>query len=174
MAESIKFSNIESSVVDIFTLILQNQNIRRYLKYMDNEPLSVSKSDITDTLVNENIFLKPYSDVLISTDAAECYLFAGNLFGTVNQYPTAPINIKFIICCPNDYWVLEGKGKLRAFRIADEISKLIDSNHETGAGRVEITNFSVTPLNNNKYSALDFDVQFNTSTKKPRGNGYVG
>lgn len=171
---SIKFSNIESSVVDIFTLILQSQNIRRYLKYMDNDPLSVSNDDITETLVDENIFLKPYSDILISTDAAECYLFAGNLFGTVDSYPSSGITLKFVVCCPNEYWVLSGKGQIRPFRIADEISKLIDSEHITGIGRTEITSFSVTPLNDNKYSALDFDVKINISTKQPRGNGYVG
>lgn len=171
--ESIKFSNIESSVVDIFTLILQNQNIRRYLKYMDNDPLSVDKDDIAETLVDENIFLKPYSDILIDEEASGCYIFAGNIYGSTNQYPSSPINLKFIICCPNDYWVLSGKGQIRPFRIADEISKLIDSDHITGAGRTEITGFSVTPLNNNRYSALDFDVKFNISTKKPRGSGYA-
>jgi len=171
---SIKFSNIEENITDIFNLILNNQNIKRYLKYMDNDPLSASKDDIQSTLVNQNIFLNPYSDSIIDKEGSECYLFAGNLFGILNSDSTSPYNIKFVICCPNDYWVLDGKGKIRPIRIADEIAKLVDGKHITGVSTPEITNFSTTPLSDNRYSAFDFDLEINISTRRPKSSAYNG
>lgn len=132
----------------ILFYLLSNQNLKRYIKYLDDDPLNKTKADITDDLISSgSIILTPY-DINILTDAKVKIFF----------YPNRGINydnvqgIDRYICdiiVPLQYWILKGQGKTRPYSIAYEIAQMIDGK-DIGIGEANIPdNWFLHPVNEN-------------------------
>ena len=48
--QSLRFKDISDNTFKIAMKLIQNQKLKRYLKYLDNDPLSPDKPDIEDAL----------------------------------------------------------------------------------------------------------------------------
>ena len=147
MSLSIKFKHMGSNLVKILSPIFYNQNILRYCCYLTNNPLLlqiyndegqlVDQPDIQESLLDtKSIILTPY-DPKVLTDL-KVKIFCNPLEGDFRKSINDDL-YEFIILVPLKYWVLWGSGELRAFLIAYEIAKELDSQYEiAGTGKVDI------------------------------------
>lgn len=161
--ESQKFKHIENNLINIAYLIAENKNIKRLVKYLDNNPLDLSKPDVEDDLIYTNIFLTPFSDDL--TTKGKVFVFINPLKGNFKPQPIGEELYVIDIIVPLENWVIRGEGQLRAFRIAHEISKMIDAQEVAGLGEVEISEFKVYKLNEH-FAGLSLFVEVNSVTAK--------
>ena len=163
---SLKFKNIEKDLITIITLIQSNQNICRYILYLDNDPLDTSKSDITDNLINsENIIPSIFDSTVTEFSEVKIYVYPKQ--GSLREKPLGDIYFNVDIIVPDDYWILAGLGQFRAFRIADEISMMIDGQSEiAGIGAINIVNFVSYKVSQTNYSGLSLRILINSCTLK--------
>lgn len=165
LAESLKFKNIENNLLKLFTLLEENENIAKYVYYLDtNDPLS--QPTVTEDLTSAGNYLLTIVDTKIpDKETFRVYLnpYRGKLRRTGNGLG----EIIFIldIVCPNTKWILTGKGKLRAYRVADEFSKMVDGQTVAGLGCVDIVDFNTFKVND-FYTSLSLAISVNTSTLK--------
>jgi len=145
-------------------LLLSSQNIARYIIYLDNDPLDLSKPDVTEDLMsNGNIILTLFDETILTESSVRVFL---NPFsGSFKSQPISNITFIMDIIIPNEYWILSGLGQLRSFRIADEFSQLIDQKNVAGLGEVSIENFKSYKVNAT-YSGLTLFIEVNSSTLK--------
>jgi len=159
---SLKFQHIENNLVKLFTLIYENKNISKYVYYLVDDPLSMP--DVTvDLLENGNYLLTVFDDKILEEEKVR--IFLNPYSGDLRNIPIGEITYIMDIVVPNAKWILRGLGQIRAFRIADEFSKMVDGQYVAGLGQVNITNFRLFKVNNS-YSGISLFIKVNTSTLK--------
>lgn len=162
MNVSLKFQHIENNLVKLFTLIYENKNISKYVYYLVDDPLSMP--DVTvDLLENGNYLLTVFDDKVLEEEKVR--IFLNPYSGDLRNIPIGEITYIMDIVVPNAKWILRGLGQIRAFRIADEFSKMVDGQYVAGLGQVNITNFRLFKVNNS-YSGISLFIKVNTSTLK--------
>ncbi len=162
MNVSLKFQHIENNLVKLFTLIYENKNISKYVYYLVDDPLSMP--DVTvDLLENGNYLLTVFDDKILEEEKVR--IFLNPYSGDLRNIPIGEITYIMDIVVPNAKWILRGLGQIRAFRIADEFSKMVDGQYVAGLGQVNITNFRLFKVNNS-YSGISLFIKVNTSTLK--------
>jgi len=162
MPVSQKFKYIEENLTNILYTMVTNQNLLRYISYLDDDPLDPSKPDITSNLIGTQIMLIPF-DLNVLTKQ-EINLFINPVQGDLSvKRPIGTHTFIIDIVVPNKFWLL--KGKIRAFRIADEIASNIDGLNIAGIGWVEINRYKIYSLNN-AFSSLSLFVDVGGVTVK--------
>lgn len=151
-ATSLKFKFIEDNLNKMLILMVNNQTIKRYIKYLDQYPLDPSLPDIADNLINKNIMLTPY-DPTVLTDM-QVKVFFTPYKGNLKNIPLGNDIYLIDIIVPIKYWLITGKGEIRVFRIAEEIAKMFDNQSVAGVGRVYLTDYSVYKVNDS-YAGLN-------------------
>lgn len=143
--ESQKFKHIEDNLTNILLTMINNQNLKRYIKYLNDNPLekSLSQPDITDNLIGTNILLTPLNTEVVTVE--NVYIFINPFSGDLTRYPVSDDIYSIDIMIPNDKWLISGK--IRPIRIAHEISKNIDGLNIAGIGKVEITHYKTSVIN---------------------------
>lgn len=162
---SMKFNHIEKHLMDILNLICMNQKIKRYLKYLSEDPLTVrsAQPDIQDDLINENILITPFHEKALKDDKA--LMFINPNEGNLEYDDIGEEMYTIDIVLPVAHWRLHDTGELRVFRIAAEIAKLIDGKEVTGIGKVNITKFKCLELSES-FAGITISVKVNTSTRQ--------
>lgn len=161
MQKSFKFKHIENNLLKLLTLIINNQNILKYIYYLDDDPLS--KPDVTENLIGKNVILTLFDENVLSEQAIK--IFINPYKGDLRTQPLSNLSFVIDIVIPNSKWILHGLGQLRAYRIADEIAQLIDQKNVAGIGECEITQFKAFRINE-EYSGLSLEIKINSSTTK--------
>lgn len=162
MKKSFKFKHIENNLLKLLSLILNSQPILKYIYYLDNDPQS--KPDVTEYLLGTgHIVLTLYDEKIL--DETKVKVFFNPLQGNLKKKPLSDLIYTLDIIIPNSKWVLAGLGELRAYRIADEFSQLIDGQMVAGVGECEITDFKAYKVGD-KYSGLTLFIKVNSSTMK--------
>ena len=136
MTESLKFANVETHLNTIIGAILGNEDFRKYVIYLIDNPLSESVVPSEEDVMRDVILPMPFNDKLLK-DNVTVFIYPGDMsFGG-----SAIGNFQFVIdiVIPNEFWLLPGMAKLRVFRIADEISKSIDQKRIAGVHENVIT-----------------------------------
>lgn len=161
--ESTKFLKIENNLLNLLEVILNSQNILKYIYYIDsNDPLSESDISI-DLIENGNIILTLYNEDILS-DKNVC-LFLNPIRGDLSKQPLSNLDYSLDIIMNTSLWIISGKGELRAYRIADEFAKLVDGKNITGIGDVIITRFESYKLGKD-FSGLSLLIKINNTTLK--------
>lgn len=159
--ESTKFTKIETNLLKLLEVILNSQNILKYIYYIDsNDPLSESDVSI-DLIENGNIILTLYNESIITSKGV--YLFLNPLRGDLSKQPLSDLSYSLDVIMDTTLWIIQGKGELRAYRIADEFAKLVDGKNITGIGDVVITKFDSFKLGND-FSGLSLLIKINNTT----------
>jgi len=160
---SLKFEHIENNLVKLYTLLSNNNNIAKYICYLVDDPLSMPDVSI-DLKVNGNYILTLLNDKVLTEEKVR--IFLNPIIGDLKYKPLGDIIFEIDIVVPNRCWILNGLGKLRAYRIMDEFAKMVDGQVVAGLGEVNITNFKAFSILNTDYSCLSALITTKTSTLK--------
>jgi len=162
-----KLKKIESHLLKLLEVFMSSQNILKYIYYLDNNPLANPnvKKDLKEL---GHIILSSFSGDIPTKDMVTVFFhpFKGNL----KTYPSVNIVYAMNILIPNNKWEIDGLSQLRAYRIADEFSQLVDGQFVTGVGDVVITDFSDLPVGKT-YQCLTLFIEVKTSSAKGLNNG---
>lgn len=165
MSASLKFKFIEKSLLDILSLIVSNQNLLRYIKYLDNDPLNPSHPNIDDSLINTNIFISPFDESI--ADGLEVKVFFYPAKSNLRSNVLGKHTFLFDIVCPIQYFLLPGMGMIRPIRIADELAQVIDQKLITGIGETTILEANLFRLSNDSdYIIYSLPIEVNSTAIK--------
>jgi hypothetical protein len=144
-------------------LLINNQNFKRYIVYLDKYPLDPSLPDVNDNLINKNIILSPFSDEILNDMQVKIFFnpYEGNLQNVGIGYDVYVLDI----IVPIKYWLISGKGEIRVFRIAKEIANVLDNQYIAGNNRVNITRYRLFKVNNS-YAGLTLWINVSNATVK--------
>lgn len=162
MEVSYKFKHIEDNLVKLLEILLQNENLKKYIVHLVNEPLN--QPNVTQDLIESgHIVLNLFDEGILSDERVTVFInpYEGNL----KSQPLSNLTFTVDIIVPYSKWLLNTLGQVRAFRIADEISKDIDQQKVMGIGDTEVGRFKIYKVNKN-YSGLTLWISVNSSTMK--------
>jgi len=150
--------------MNILTLITGNQNISRYVLRLDNNPLDPAKPDITDDLIGLGNIIPALFDGNVK-DYIDIKIFIYPQRGSLKEKPLGDVFFNIDIIIPDEYITLSGLGQFRTFRIADEITKMLDGKSEiAGIGAMNVVDFINYKIPNSIYSGLTIRVLVNSVT----------
>lgn len=126
--------------------MLGNQNLLRYLSYLEDNPLDKSLPNISPMVVKQNnVVLTQFNqDILMDT---KILMFINPFKGRFTFKTLANDVYAIEIIIPYKYWLIEDTGELRAFSIAYEIAKTIDQQNIAGIGDVNIIEWNSYKIN---------------------------
>ncbi len=163
MEKSFKFKHIENNLLKLLSLILGSQNILKYIYYINsNNPLSESDVEIS-LLDNGNIILTPFDPATLSEESVRVFL--NPLEGSFNSLSLSNLTFLIDIILPVNKWLIGGMGQIRCFRLADEISQLLDQQKTMGMTESEITKFRIYKVDD-KYAGMSLWIKVNSSAMK--------
>lgn len=162
LEKSLKFKHIENNLLKILALLLESENIKKYLYYLTDNPLI--ESNVTQNLLEtENVILTPFNPTVLSEE--KVCLFLNPYSGDFKNSSLSNLEFLIDIIIPSSKWLLNGLGQLRCFRLADEISQLLDQQKIAGMTEVEVTRFKMYKVDD-KYSGLTLWIKVNSSSQK--------
>lgn len=163
MEKSCKFKHIENNLIKLLEVLLSNENLKKYIFYLIDDPLSQPTVDV-DLLETNNIILNLFDSNIL--DERRVTLFINPLEGDLRSQPLSDLTFTIDIVIPYKKWIMgEFGGQLRVFRIADEIAKEIDQKNVMGIGDTEIVRFRLFKVNSD-YSGMTLWIKVNSSTLK--------
>jgi len=149
--------------VKLFTLIYQNQNICKYIYYLNNDP--ISSPTVPVNLLEEGNFILGFFDGSVP-ETEKIRLFINPISGILNKYPLSDITYLIEIALPNRVSILHGREEVRPMRIFDEISQMIDQQKGIGITEAEITRFRSGRIADTTYCVYSIEISINSSTLK--------
>lgn len=163
-----KFDYIEHNIDELYSIIKNNQDILRYMKYLNSiDPLALQIEDDDGNIIEvqkdinsnndeiiKNIIRRPFD---ISDIAKE-----GKVKVFLNYYRTKfdkmGVNDYYYtleILCPNLNWNIGNSSKIRPIEIIKRLNRFIDNqDNVTGMGRIFICE-STEIVRNDTYSSLN-------------------
>lgn len=163
METSCKFKHIENNYSTLLGLILENQNVLKYLYYLNNDPLS--QPDVEVNLIETgNIVLTMFDGEITTEEKIKMFFYPAT--GNLNSYPISNIVFEVDLVMPISKWLLYGQGLIRPFRIMDEISQVIDQQKVAGISEAKITNFRCSRVERTDYGCLSALIEIKSSAMK--------
>jgi hypothetical protein len=175
--ESLKFDFIEDNVYAMLEPLQNDQTFLRYVLNLNDFPLFQSYMNEDGVLINQPDYELPYNlfsnqTVLLSLfnerilKDSKIYIFFSPLRGTCKEGDPIMSN-KYVmsIIIPSNKMIIENSGKLRMFRIANQVCKAWDNQYITGMGRVIMYDWN-TGVVNSEYQGIDlyFKIDDNAYT----------
>lgn len=162
MEKSFKFKHIENNLLKILALLLNNENIKKYIYYLVDNP--ISQPNVTQNLIkSKHIILTPFNPNILSQE--KVCVFLNPYSGSFRDSALSNLEFLIDIIIPSSKWLLNGLGQIRCFRLADEISQLLDQQKIAGMTETEITQFKMYKVDDS-YSGLSLWIKVNSSTMK--------
>ena len=156
---SSKFKFISENTIKIVNEMLSNQNLVKYIHYLDREhPLNSDRPDVSAREVRDKNFVFTHfnEDILVET---QILVFVNPNRGRFPSNRVVAGDIyRMDIIIPNRYWMIGDTLELRAFSIAHEIALEIDNKNIAGVGSVIITDWDSYKVND-KYSGLTLLIE---------------
>lgn len=146
MEKSYKFRNTEENMKKILRILLENEDFKKYIFYLDGNPLA--QPDVTENLLKSgHILLQPFDPDILEEQRITVFFYPADF--NLRKLPLTDVTYLFIICIPTKYWLLEGFGDMRAVRIADEILMDIDQQPVAGVADVRADSGRLLAINKN-------------------------
>lgn len=153
---------------EIVKMIDNNQNVKRYCKYLSAMPLAkraivngvvINQPDITESLINKNIIPFLYDEKLL--DVSKVLVFIATMSGDLKMLSSIN-SISCNIILPYDYESLENYGHKRSKKLAYEIIDTIDGKLIDNRYKLEVGRYTYTKLNTEKsdYILFNFIIAF--------------
>lgn len=170
--KSLRFRDISKNGFEILKRLCKNQKLKRYLKYLDDDPLGSDKPDIIDSLIDDgsgsgHFFATFFNDTVQIVDKAMIFVnpYQGNFYSmNKNIMDTNTYTIDIIV--NNSGWVIKDQSLLRAFEIAHEVAREVDQERISGIGKAEIVSWKTHPNISKGYTALTLFLEINNTAVK--------
>ena len=163
MEYSLKFERIEINLEKLLKLLSENKNIQKYIYYLTNNPLL--EVDVPIDLIDEGYILPTLYDGGTFEDEM-VRVFINPVRGNLEGFTLGDIFYNLDIIVPRLKWSLKDIGKYRAYRIADEFSRMVDGQDVAGVGEVKIIGFNTTMVSNKQYFCLSLGIKVKSLTLK--------
>jgi len=163
MEYSYKFKNIENNLEKLLTAFLANEDFKKYVYYLSDNPLAETIVPTDKQVRDNNIVLTPFDEDVL--DNTKVTMFINPIEGDYSRTPLSAITFLVEIVVPIKKWLLPGIVNIRAFRIADEIAKDIDQKHVAGISEVIVGKHKLFKLNK-EFSGITLPVTVRSSTQK--------
>jgi len=163
MEASYKFKHIESNFTKLLGLILENQNIKKYIYYLNNDPLSQLDVDV-NLIETGNVVLTMFDGEIETEEKIKMYFYPA--VGDLRSDVISDLTFELDILTPISKWLLHGQGLIRPFRIMDEISQLIDQQKVAGIKEAKITDFRCFRVEKSNYGCLSALIKIKSSAMK--------
>nr|DAH12581.1 MAG TPA: hypothetical protein [Caudoviricetes sp.] len=134
MGISMKFKNITAIKNEIVKLIDENQDIRRYMTYLTDSPLSkkaklnngklVDQPDITESLIEKTIIPYMYFEEVVEKAIPIMFVYMSK--GDMSNSTVGDNYLVIEILVPTKANILQGLGEERCANIADTITDILD------------------------------------------------
>ncbi len=168
---SLKLKHISENTSKLVTAILLNQDLLKYIYYLDNavHPLDKSNADVSWLKVRDSNFIFAHFNEEILTDKKILVFF--NPMTSDFRNPTLSKDIYSLsVAIPHRYWVIGNNSgfELRGWSIMREIAKTIDQKNIAGIGDVLMTNVQAGKLNNS-FSIISCSIETTNASVKGFG-----
>lgn len=168
MNASLKFKFIGQNTFKLLQPIVKNQNILRYIKYLDkDDPLDKKLPDIdmrTDLITDGTIILTPFDKNVLAKEKIKIFFTPIDIdFGNGKDV----LNTTYYmidIMVPTSKWRLSN-GEFRAYMIAYEIAQIIDNKNIAGLGKVNIVDRAIQGKVTDTFSGLNFKIAVDSANK---------
>lgn len=168
MNASLKFKFIGQNTFKLLQPIVKNQNILRYIKYLDkDDPLDKKLPDIdmrTDLITDGTIILTPFDKNVLAKEKIKIFFTPIDIdFGNGKDV----LNTTYYmidIMVPTSKWRLSN-GEFRAYMIAYEIAQTIDNKNIAGLGKVNIVDRAIQGKVTDTFSGLNFKIAVDSANK---------
>ncbi len=144
---STKFKYISENILKIILALLPNQNLLRYIHYLDEEnkhPLDPTLPNVSAGIIKNNNFIFTHFNEEILTEA-KVLIFFNSRHGRFSHKNALSEDIfQMDIIVPYDFWMIETDGtlELRAYSIAYEIAKVLEEKSDiAGIGKLSIIDY---------------------------------
>ena len=158
---SLKFDFIESNITTMLELLKNNQTFLRYVlnlndfplgqEYCDKDGISHPQLDYDepyDLIGTQTVLLTLFNPTILQTSKVN--LFFSPLKGTSKEGdPIIANKYVFDIIVPYYSMVINSTGKLRMFRIANEVCREWDNKYVAGIGKTIMYDWSTAPVDAN-------------------------
>ena len=164
-----KFKYISENTSNLVNEMLNNQNLAKYIYYLDNEkhPLDPSNPFVSPRhVINKNFKFVLFDDNIVAD--TQVLVFVNPV---MNDYRGVTLSIDTFtmdVAIPNKYWIIYNGGdiQLRAYEIAYETAKAIDGKSITGIGDVEIVSAQTGRIGSKGIFVISIVIEVkNTATK---------
>ncbi|WP_372011320.1 hypothetical protein NBRC13296_12145 [Paenibacillus chitinolyticus] len=129
-----KFEQLNQYVTNIFSKLIENQELCKLLFYTVDDPFS--EHDLTDDqrigLLNTYIFPMPKIPGEQSTQSSFLSIYFDNFKLTAENKGIKECNLVIDILIHNSIWSLHGTGLFRPYSILSKIDKLINNERVAG------------------------------------------
>jgi hypothetical protein len=163
LEKSFKFKNIESNLTKLFMLIYENQNINKYIYYLNDDPLSFPTVPV-DLYENGNFILGFYDGSIPTEEKIRFFLNVSS--GNLAKHPMDKIVYPVQVVIPSRWEILHGRGEIRAIRIFDEISQMVDQQKVAGMTEAEVINYRAGRMSGTEYSIFTVEIVIKSATTK--------
>ena len=169
MNASLKFKFIGQNTFKLLQPIVNNQNILRYIKYLDKDnPLDSALLDIdtrkVDLIADGTIVLTPFDKNVLRDEAVKIFFTPIDIdFGNGKDV----LNTTYYmidIMMPTSKWRLSN-GEFCAYMIAYEIAQTIDNKNIAGLGKVNIVDRAIQGKVTDTFSGLNFKIAVDSANK---------
>lgn len=141
---STKFKHTSKHRMNLLLAILDNADLRKWLYYMSDDPSSEPDIDI-DSVIRKNITFTKYSEEILQDSRA--VLFLELLEGSFSFNKMSPEVWAINLAIPNDRWFIRQYGLDRPYEIANRICQTIDEQRLAGIGKVVVTDYKISNIN---------------------------
>lgn len=167
---SLKLKYTSENTSKLANTILENQNLLRYIHYLDNKihPLDKNNKDVNWFVVRNNNFVFTHFNEEILTET-KIILFFNPVISDFRNPTISKDVYSLSVVIPNMYWIIGNNSQfeLRGWKIMREIVKILDQKNIVGVGDVKVTNIKAGVYNNN-YSIISCTIE----TENPSIKGF--
>lgn len=175
LGSSLKLRNITKIRNRIIQIINNNQEIKRFIKYLTNTPLEnvgyskdgseIQQIDIEEDLKGENILPISFNKKVLSSE--KVVIFCYRLQGDLSDNSIGINTIIIDIICPSSYLVLEGENADRNTEIAYRIIDEVDGKVINSIGTAKVVHYNEQRLSDDDdYDILSLIIEIKTSNRK--------
>lgn len=157
-----KFSQIEEYLERLLKLLSTSKPIQKYIYYLEAED-PLLEPDVPIDLIDEGYILPILYDEEVFDDE-RVHIFLNVYRGNLENFPLGDILFSLDILIPKKKWRIAKIGKIRAFRIAHEFSKMVDNQDVSGIGSVKIMSFGTSMTSNKQYFCLSLGIRVKAFT----------
>lgn len=162
---STRYGNVSENINDLVDELIQNENLLRWLTYLDDNPLSTNKPNVKRKgVIGDKIILTRINENILTKTEAKLFIYPrGGVEKRNMKNVMAETIFEANILLPNELGYIYPMRVDRFAAIASEIAKSLDGKNITGVGDVKVSTSFNTYKVNEIYTGMMFFINTTNS-----------